>query len=337
MADLKTNYMGLMLKNPIIAGATNLVSNPDNLKRMEDAGAAAIVYKSLFEEQIQLEGLELEEDLKEYEERHAEMISIFPELEHAGPTEHLLNLRKAKEMVNIPVIASLNCVFNTTWIEYAKLIEQTGVDGLELNFYSVPQDFNVDGNTLVENQLEILRMVKNAVKIPVSVKLSPFYANPLNVIKQMEKAGADAFVLFNRFLQPDIDINTLEHVNYFNASSQDENRLPLRYAGLLYGNLQSSVCTSSGIHTSNDIIKMILAGADAVQVVSILYKNKIGYLSDLVSGLNNWMDKNGYYSIHDFKGKLSAKNTKNPFIYKRAQYIDILLKSSEVFKKYKMV
>lgn len=337
MADLKTNYMGLTLRNPIIAGATNLVSNPDNLKRMEEAGAAAIVYKSLFEEQIQLEGLELEEDLTEYSERHAEMIRIFPELEHAGPTEHLLNLRKAKEMVSIPVIASLNCIFNSTWMEYAKLIEQTGVDGLELNFYAVPHDFNIDGNTLVENQLEILKTVKSVVNIPVSVKLSPFYANPLNVIKQMEAAGAGAFVLFNRFLQPDIDINTLEHINYFNASSQEENRLPLRYAGLLYGNIQSSVCTSSGIHTSEDVIKMILAGADAVQVVSILYKNKIGYLSELVNGLNSWMDKGGYYSIQDFKGKLSAKNTKNPFIYKRAQYIDILLKSSEVFKKYKMV
>lgn len=337
MADLKTNYMGLTLRNPIIAGATNLVSNPDNLKRMEEAGAAAIVYKSLFEEQIQLEGLELEEDLTEYSERHAEMIRIFPELEHAGPTEHLLNLRKAKEMVSIPVIASLNCIFNSTWMEYAKLIEQTGVDGLELNFYAVPHDFNIDGNTLVENQLEILKTVKSVVNIPVSVKLSPFYANPLNVIKQMEEAGAGAFVLFNRFLQPDIDINTLEHINYFNASSQEENRLPLRYAGLLYGNIQSSVCTSSGIHTSEDVIKMILAGADAVQVVSILYKNKIGYLSELVNGLNSWMDKGGYYSIQDFKGKLSAKNTKNPFIYKRAQYIDILLKSSEVFKKYKMV
>jgi dihydroorotate dehydrogenase (fumarate) len=337
MADLKTNYMGLTLKNPIIAGATNLVSNPDNLKRMEDAGAAAIVYKSLFEEQIQLEGLELEEDLTEYSERHAEMIRIFPELEHAGPTEHLLNLRKAKEMVSIPVIASLNCVFNSTWIEYAKLIEQTGVDGLELNFYSVPQDFNVDGNTLVENQLAILEMVKNAVNIPVSVKLSSFYANPLNVIKQMEKAGASAFVLFNRFLQPDIDVNTLEHINYFNASSQEENRLPLRYAGLLYGNVQSTICTSSGIHTPEDVIKMLLAGADAVQVVSILYKNKIEYLNKLINGLDDWMNKRGYYSIQDFKGILSAKNTKNPFIYKRAQYIDILLKSSEVFKKYKMV
>lgn len=337
MADLRTNYMGLMLKNPVIAGATNLVSNLDNIKRMEDAGAGAIVYKSLFEEQIQLERLELEEDLTEYEERHAEMIKIFPEIEHAGPTEHLINLRKAKESVSIPVIASLNCIFNSTWQEYASLIEETGVDALELNFYAVPKDFNVQGKTIIDQQLEILRMVKSIVRIPVSVKLSPFYANPLNVIYQMEEAGADAFVLFNRYLQPDIDIQTEEHINYFNASSQDENRMPLRFAGLLYGNIRSSVCASSGIHTPEDVIKMLLAGADAVQVVSVLYKNKIEYLTELVNGLNNWMDKKGYYSVPEFKGKLSAKNTKDPYIYKRAQYIDIILKSSEVFKKYKMV
>lgn len=337
MADLKTNYMGLTLKNPVIAGATNLVSNPDNLKRMEDSGASAIVYKSLFEEQIQLERLELDEDRTEYEERNAEMIKVFPEIEHAGPAEYLMNLRKAKESVNIPVFASLNCIFSSTWQEYAKLIEETGVDGLELNFYSVPRELNEQGKSIIDHQIEILKLVKSSVKIPVSVKLSPFYANPLNVIKQMDEAGADAFVLFNRYLQPDIDINSESHINYFNASSQDENRMPLRFAGLLFGNINAQLCASSGIHTSEDIIKMILAGADTVQVVSILYKNKIEYLSDLVSGLDNWMDKKGYYSLKEFKGKLSARNTKDPYIYKRAQYIDIILKSSEVFKKYRMV
>jgi dihydroorotate dehydrogenase (fumarate) len=337
MADLRTNYLGLMLKNPVIAGATNLVSNLDNIKRMEDAGAGAIVYKSLFEEQIQLERLELDEDRTEYEERHAEMIKIFPDIEHAGPTEHLMNLRSAKESVSIPIIASLNCIFNSTWQEYATLIEETGVDALELNFYAVPKELNVQGKTIIEHQLEILRLVKSTVRIPVSVKLSPFYANPLNVIQQMDDAGADAFVLFNRYLQPDIDIQTEEHINYFNASAPDENRMPLRFAGLLHGNIKAGVCASSGIHSPEDVIKMLLAGADAVQVVSILYKNKIEYLSELVNGLNNWMDKKGYYSVQEFKGKLSAKNTKDPYIYKRAQYIDIILKSSELFKKYKMV
>ena len=182
MADLKTKYLGIELKNPIIAGASNLVSNRDNLKQMEEAGAAAIVYKSLFEEQIQLEKLELDEDLSEYKERNAEMISLFPDLEHAGPSEHLMNLRLAKESVSIPLIASLNCVFTETWVEYAKLIQETGVDALELNFYYVPLDAKLDGRNIVDQHLEILKSVKQALKIPVSVKLSPFYANPINVI-----------------------------------------------------------------------------------------------------------------------------------------------------------
>jgi dihydroorotate dehydrogenase (fumarate) len=337
MADLKTTYMGIQLKNPVIAGATNLVSNHDNLKRMEDAGAAAIVYKSLFEEQIQLEKLELDEDRSEYEERNAEMVKIFPDIEHAGPSEHLMNLRLAKESVGIPVIASLNCIFNETWVEYAKLIQETGVDGLELNFYAVPKDFDVQGKTIIDQQLEILQLVKKNVKIPISVKLSPFYANPIHVIKQLDDAGAKAFVLFNRYLQPDIDIEKEEHANTFYASNQDENRMPLRFAGLLYGYLKGNICCSSGIHTSEDVIKMLLAGADTVQLVSALYKNKISHLSEVVKGLEQWMDKKGYKTISDFRGKLSAKGVKDPFIYKRAQYIDILLKSSEIFKKYKLV
>lgn len=337
MADLKTDYMGLTLKNPIIAGATNLVSNLDNIKRMEDAGAAAIVYKSLFEEQIQLERLELDEDRSEYEERHAEMIRLFPQIEHAGPAEHLINLRKAKESVSIPVIASLNCVFNETWAEYASLIEETGVDALELNFYAVPKDFTTSGKEIVDHQIEVLKLVKSQVKIPISVKLSPFYSNPLNVIKQLDDAGANAFVLFNRYLQPDIDIQKEEHINFFNASSQDENRMPLRYAGLLYGKIKGGISASSGIHTWEDVVKMLLAGANTVQVVSVLYKNKIEYLAEMIYGMEEWMNRKGYKSIADFRGKMSAQNTSDPYIYKRAQYIDIILKSSEVFKKYKMV
>jgi dihydroorotate dehydrogenase (fumarate) len=337
MANLKTTYMGIQLKNPIIAGATNLVSNLDNLKRMEDAGASAIVYKSLFEEQIQLEKLELDEGRSEYEERNAEMVNLFPDIEHAGPSEHLMNLRLAKESVGIPIIASLNCLFNETWVEYAKLIQETGVDGLELNFYAVPKDFDVPGKTIIDQQLEILKLVRKNVKIPVSIKLSPFYANPIHVIKQLDDAGASAFVLFNRYLQPDIDIATEEHINTFYASTQEENRMPLRFAGLLYGHLKGNICCNSGIHTSEDVIKMLLAGADAVQLVSILYKNKISYLSEVVRGLEDWMNQKGYKSISDFKGKLSAQKIRDPYIYKRAQYVDILLRSSEVFKKYKLV
>lgn len=334
MTNLKTKYLGIPLKNPIIVGSSNLISNPDNLKRMEDAGAAAIVYKSLFEEQVQLEKLELDEDLSEYKERNAEMITLYPELEHAGPTEHLMNLRKAKESVSIPVIASLNCVSAETWVEYAKQIQQTGVDALELNFYYVPREAVYNGQEIVDQQLTILKDVRKSVKIPVSVKLSSFYANPINVIKQMEQAGPNGFVMFNRFLQPDINLNDETFINHFSTTSIEESLLPMRFAGLLYGNTSASICCNSGIYEGSDIAKMILAGADCVQVVSTLYKNKITHIEKMLTDLSNWMELKNYKTLDEFKGKLSQKKVNNPFIYKRAQYIDILTKMNEIFKKY---
>lgn len=336
MADLHTTYLGIPLKNPIIVGASNMVNNMDNLKRMEDAGAGAIVYKSLFEEQVQLERLEMAEEMTEYNERHAEMVTLFPDIEHAGPSEHLMNLRLAKEKVSIPVIASLNCVFTDTWIEYAKLIEQTGVDAIELNFYYIPRDFNTSDQEITNQQLNIIKQVKQSINIPVSIKLSAFYSNPLHTIKQMELNGASGFVLFNRFLQPDINIDRQSHVNHFTPSAPEENRLPLRFAGLLHGNISASICCNSGIHNADDVIKMILAGADCVQVVSTLYKNKIEHISIILEVLKKWMEHKNYNSLNDFKGLLSANKVNDPFIYKRAQYIDILLKSGEIFKKYKL-
>jgi dihydroorotate dehydrogenase (fumarate) len=333
MANLQTSYLGLELKNPMIVGASDMVNNVDNLKKMEDSGAAAIVYKSLFEEQIQLERMELDDSLTEYEERHAEMVTLFPNIEHAGPSEHLMNLRMAKESVNIPVIASLNCIFKDTWIEYAKLIEETGVDAIELNFYSVPRDAKLDGKTINDQQIEIVKAIKEHAKIPVSIKLSPFYANPIHLIKYLDEAGADGFVLFNRFMNPDIDIKSETHVNTFTPSSQEENRLPLRFAGLLYGHVGGSICCAGGIHTGEDAVKMILAGADCVQVVSILYNNKIDYIQTILKDINYWMDSKNYKSLKDFQGKLSNKNVHDPLIYKRAQYIEMVLKSSELFNK----
>lgn len=334
MANLKTTYAGLKLINPIIAGASTLASNADNLKRIEDAGAAAIVYKSLFEEQVQLERLELDEGLTEYNERHAEMVTLFPDIEHAGPSEHLMKLRMAKESVKIPVIASLNCVFTITWLEYAKLIQETGVDALELNFFYIPRDAKLDGKTIIDQQTEILKEIKKVVNIPVTVKLSPFYTNPLHVIMNMDSAGADAFVLFNRFLQPDIDPDYEIHSNHFSSSSPEESLLPMRFAGLLYGNTQASICANTGIYTGRDVAKMLLAGADCVQIVSTLYRNKIAYITDMLNELQAWMDSKGYKEIKEFKGKLSQRSVNDPFIYKRAQYIDILSRSSDIFKKY---
>jgi len=333
MINLKVYYMGFELRNPIIVGASNLAIKPDNLKRMEDAGAAAIILKSLFEEQIQLESLQMDEEMGEYSERHAEMISLFPTLEHAGPREHLMMVKKAKESVTIPVIASLNAIYRETWLEYAKLLEDTGVDGLEVNFYAVPREMEKTGESIEQEQIEILKEIKSSISIPISVKLSASYSNPLNLINRMDKTGVNAFVLFNRLFQPEIDLAEEKHTVHFPLSSEEDNKLPLRFAGLLYGKIKAQICSNTGIYNGNDVIKMLLAGADCVQVVGTLYKNKIEHLSKMISDIEAWMKFKNYNSIKDFKGKLAEKNIHDPFVYKRAQYVDLLLKSEEIFKK----
>ena len=337
MANLKSHYLGIELKNPVIVGACNLVNDKKSLKRIEEAGAAAIVYRSLFEEQIQLESLELQNQLEEYAERHAEMVNLFPDIDHAGPEEYLMNLESAVKAVNIPVFASLNAVYKETWIEYAKKIAETGVAGIELNFYAVPKDFEMCGADIIAEQLEITEKIVKELSIPVSVKLSPYYTNILSVIKRMDNSGVKGFVLFNRLFQPEIDIVKETHYYPYNLSHESDNKLPLRYAGLLHGNINASICSNTGIYNGNDVIKMILAGADVVQVVSTLYKNKIEYISTILKDIETWMDSKKYKSIDDFKGKLSKNNIKDPYAYKRAQYVEILMKSDSIFNRYPMV
>lgn len=334
---LSTKYLGLELKNPIVVGASNLVTDMDMLKRLEENGAAAIVYKSLFEEQIQLEGLEQESHREEYGNRHAEMNSPFPSMDHAGPEEFLHKLRKAKESVDIPLIASLNCVYEETWVEYAQKIEETGVDALELNFYAVPKEMDVMGKAISSEQFDILDRVLDNVNIPVSVKLSPYYTNSLFIISEMDKKGVKGFVLFNRLFQPDIDIDKEVHHFPYNLSNETDNRLPLRFSGLLFGNIDADICANSGIFSGEDVIKMLLAGADVTQVVSTIYKHGPKQISKMIKEMESWMNKKGYESINDFQGKLSKKNLKDPFTYKRAQYVDILMRSEEIFRKYPII
>jgi dihydroorotate dehydrogenase (fumarate) len=337
MADLSTTYMGIKLKNPLILGASNLVTKPEVIKQIVSAGIGAIVYKSLFEEQIQLEKLQLSEELVEYENRNAEMVNLFPTLEHAGSKEHLYNLKKLKETVDVPVFASLNAIYESTWIEYARELEIAGANGLELNLYAIPGNFEESGQAVEEKQVGIVKAVKKAVKIPVSVKLSTSYTNPLNFIKKLEEAGTSGFVLFNRFFQPEIDPITEEFYFVWELSNPNDYMVPLHFSGLLYGNTKSSICASRGIYSSDEVIKMILAGADVVQVVSTVYKNKPTVVAEILDGLNNWMGKKGYKSLNDFRGKLSLKKIGDPYIYQRAQYVDILMKSEEVFKKHLMI
>jgi dihydroorotate dehydrogenase (fumarate) len=335
--SLNTKYLGLELKNPIIVGASNLVTDIEMLKKLEEAGAAAIVYKSLFEEQIHLENLEIHQQMTDYNERNAEMTSLFPDdLYEASPDEFISNFAEARKAISIPLIASLNAVYDETWIEYAQKLEAAGADALELNFYAVPTEFDVDGRGILNEELDIIEVVKKAVKIPVSVKLSAFYTNPLYAISEMDKKGADGFVLFNRLFQPDINIETESHHFPYNLSSEQDNRLALRFAGLLYDQVKASVCASQGVFTGADVIKMILAGADAVQVVSTIYKNGPKQITKMLQEMEAWMATRQYNSLDDFRGKLSRAKLKDPFTYKRAQYVDILMKSGEIFKKYPM-
>jgi dihydroorotate dehydrogenase (fumarate) len=332
MINLATNYMGIALKNPIIAGASSMSTDLAILKKLEQAGAAAVVYKTLFEEQINLESAQFDDQMEANPGLHAEMTSLHPKLQFAGPEAHLVNLRKAKETLTIPVFASLNCLYDNTWIEYAQLIEKTGVDGIELNFYFVPGDFEAEGRSIEDIQLDLVKTIKSKISIPVSVKLSSFYSNPLNFISKLDKTGINGVVIFNRMFEPEISVQDMKHIAPFYLSHEGDYRLALRYAGLLYGNVKTQVCGNTGIYQGNDVIKMVLAGADCVQVVSTLYKHKPEHIATMLSDIEAWMESKKYSSIADFKGKLSKKNLKDPFVYKRGQYVDLLLASDQLIK-----
>ena len=332
--DLSTTYLGIKLKNPIIAGASNLTANPEKALLLQESGVAAIVYKSLFEEQLELEAAELEDELHAFDDRNAEMVNLFPKIEHSGPKSHLMALNAFKKVLSIPVIASLNCRTEEKWVEFAILLAQTGVDALELNFYSTISSKGKSPQEIEQEQIETLKKVKQEVKIPVAVKLSPFYTNPLTFIHQLDAAKADGFVLFNRFFQPDINIweETLQMP--YNLSQKGDNRNSLRYMGLLAGEIKASLCANTGIMEGEDVVASLLAGADAVQLVSTIYQKGPQYITKIISSIEDWMQKKGYASLSQFKGKMSKKNLHDPYAYKRAQYVDFLLKSKEYENKY---
>lgn len=332
--NLSTYYGGLTIKNPIVIGASNIVTDPINLVKLEEAGAAAIVYKSLFEEQIQMESLQLDQMHESYSDWDAEHATLFPSSKHAGPAEHLRQLREARKLISIPLIGSLNCVNNDTWLEYALKMQDTGIDGLELNFYANNTDFDLSPEEIENKQIRTLEVVRAGVlRLPLFVKLSPFYTNPLRLIKRMDKVGVDGFILFNRLFQPDINTEAEEHHYPYIFSSENDNRLALRYAGLLHKQIKSNVICNTGIMSGKDVVKMILAGANAVQVVSAVYRKGIPTITTMIHEIEAWMKRKNYTMIEDFQGKLSKANLTDPFAYKRAQYVDILLKS-EVFMQY---
>lgn len=325
MANLSTVYMGIKLKSPFIVGACSLTSDMDSIRQAEDAGAGAIVIKSLFEEQIHAEAEQLDESLAAYNNMIAEAVTFHPDYEHAGPVEHLQWIEKARSAVSLPLIASLNAVSPGKWTEYAQKLVDAGADALELNLYGIITDTEVSGQEALKAMTTTAAEVKAKSSVPVAVKLTPYLLSPGYAASALDRAGIDGLVLFNRFARFDIDPVT-ESVRYHMAmtASRDMEH-SLRWISLLNERIDADLCGSSGIHTVEDTVKMLLAGAGSVQVVSALYQRGLKYISELNNGLKDWMDKKQYDTLQDFQGKVSRSRAGNPFAFERHQYIKALL------------
>ncbi len=324
--DLRTTYMGMELKHPIVASASPLSGTVANIKRLEDAGASAVIMFSLFEEQLQQESAALEYLMTAGTESFAESLNYFPRMSDytVGPDSYLNLLRNASETVDIPVIGSLNGITNTGWIDYARSMQQAGARGIELNIYYIPADLNISGREVEDRYIEILKSVKAAVSLPVAVKLNPFFSAIGSMAKALDDAGADALVFFNRFYQPDFDLNKMEVMPNLQLSTTEEIRLPLLWLAILYGRLQASLGATRGVHSPVEVVKYLMAGADVVMTTSALLKNGIDYLSNLRDGLSTWMDMHNYVSVAQMKGSMSQHNVTDPTAFERANYIKIL-------------
>ena len=325
MPNLSTTYMGLKLTSPVIVGSCSLSKRVVAIQAAEAAGAGALVIKSLFEEQIQLESVKLDAELNNYAEMIGEALSFHPKFEHGGPSEHLLWVEKARKAVKMPLIASLNAISTGEWTRYAVQLENTGVDALELNLFSVITDPGLSGHDVMKAMLSIVHEIRSRVRIPISIKMSPYFAAPLYAAAEFEKAGANALVLFNRLAQPDIDIHSEKLSTGMVLSAHEEIGHSLRWIGLMHGIAKTDLCAATGIHTSDCLIKALLAGASAVQVVSTLYMHGVKHISTLNQGLTEWMNVKGYRSIGDFQGKVSRQRTTDPYAFERAQYVKALL------------
>jgi dihydroorotate dehydrogenase (fumarate) len=324
--DLSTTYLGLPLKNPVMPGASPLVDKLDNVRRLEDAGAAAIVMHSLFEEQITNDQIAEFAHTEHPAESFSEAVSYFPKMEDycLGPDRYLNQITRIKQSVDIPVIGSLNGVSMGGWIDYAHLIEQAGADALELNVYYIATDTDEPGVAVEKRTLDILTAVKNSVTIPVAVKLSPFFSSPGHFAKQLEALGASGVVLFNRFYQPDIDIEELEATHRLDLSNSTELRLRLRWAAILHGRLNADIAVSGGVQTVEDIIKAIMCGASVVQVVSCLLKYGPSHIGPLITGLSRWLEEHDYKSVEEMRGSMSHLHCPDPSVFERANYLRVL-------------
>jgi len=324
--NLTTNYMGLTLKNPIVPSASPLSKSIGGIREMEDAGAAAITMYSLFEEQIDAQALALHHFLDHGSESFAEALSYFPREKefNLGPEGYLELIRQAKEAVDVPVIGSLNGVTTGGWVGYAKKIEQAGADALELNVYLLPTRTDLDGSSVEQVYLDVLREVKASINIPVAMKVGPFFSAIPNMAQRLDQAGADGLVLFNRFYQPDFDLEELSVTPNLVLSRSSEMRLPLRWIAILYGHVKASLALTTGVHTAEDALKAIMAGADIANVASLLLERGVGAIGELLQGITAWMDEHEYESVAQMKGSLSQRSCAEPAAFERANYMKVL-------------
>ncbi|MEA3456219.1 MAG: dihydroorotate dehydrogenase-like protein [Campylobacterota bacterium] len=324
--NLSTNYMGIPLKNPIIAGASPMTASADSVKRIEDAGAAAIILHSIFEEQINHETHEVDHFLFKGGESYAEAVGYFPDMELSNlESEHYLEeITSLKESLSIPLIASLNGVSEGGWINYAKLLEEAGADGLELNITYIPADPDIDGTSVEKLYLDSLETVLSAVSIPVSIKMNAIFSSPANMAKQFSKMGAKGLVLFDRPVQADIDLEELTAIQQIHLSSAADLSESLRWCAILYKKINASLCASTGIHTHEDILKAMMSGADAVQMVSALMEYGESHITAVLKNLTEWMEEKEYHSIEQMKGSISLHHTVNPAAYQRGSYMRVL-------------
>lgn len=321
--DLTTKYLGLSLKNPLVASASPLSKEIDNFKKLEDAGVAAVVMYSLFEEQLILEQRELHYHTSQHADSMAEALSFFPDPDEykLGPEEYLEHISKAKKAVSIPVIASLNGKTSGGWTEYAKKMQEAGADAIELNIYNIPSDAGKSASDIEANYIDILAGVKSAVSIPVAIKLSPFFSNMANMAKRLDDAGANGLVLFNRFYQPDINLNELEIEPHVDLSNSADMRIPMRWIAILKDKINADLAATSGIHTGEDMVKMLMVGANVTMVCSALLKNGISYAKTMLDQMKAWMETKDYQAVQQMQGSMSQSKIGNPADFERAHYM----------------
>ncbi len=325
--DLTTRYLGLNLRTPLVPSASPLSEEVDGVKRMEDAGASAVVLHSLFEEQVRHEIETVEYHLMYGTDSFPEALTFFPKPSEymTGPEEYLSKIRKSKEAVSIPVIASLNGTAIGSWVDYAKKIQQAGADALELNIYSIPTELDRAAGEIEQSYLDIVKAVKSVISIPIAVKLSPFFSNMAYMAKQLDQTGVNGLVLFNRFYQPDINLETLEVQPNHHLSTAQDLRLPLRWIAILFGRIKADLAATSGIHSAEDVLKMLMVGADVTMLCSVLLQGGLGVIRKIEAAMCDWLVAHDYQSVRQLQGTMSQKYCSDPRAFERAQYMRSLM------------